>query len=45
VQWLAWLPSLLLAGIVGPVGAIAIGLIAGFACLWGVNGLKTPAGC
>ena len=28
------------AGFVGPMGAIAIGLLAGLACLWGVNGLK-----
>ncbi len=28
------------AGFVGPMGAIAIGLIAGLACLWGVGGLK-----
>jgi Amt family ammonium transporter len=27
-------------GSVGPMGAIIIGLIAGFACLWGVTGLK-----
>lgn len=27
-------------GTVGPMGAIAIGLIAGLICLWGVNGLK-----
>jgi Amt family ammonium transporter len=28
------------AGLVGPIGAIAIGLIAGAVCLWGVTGLK-----
>jgi Amt family ammonium transporter len=28
------------AGFVGPMGSIILGLIAGFACLWGVNGLK-----
>ena len=27
-------------GSVGPMGSIIIGLIAGFVCLWGVNGLK-----
>ena len=27
-------------GSVGTMGAIAIGLLAGFACLWGVTGLK-----
>ncbi len=32
------------AGNVGPMGAIAIGLIGGFACLWGVNGLKRLLG-
>ena len=31
-------------GTVGPMGAIAIGLIAGFACLWGVTGLKKLLG-
>ena len=31
-------------GFVGPMGAIIIGLIAGFACLWGVNGLKRMLG-
>jgi Amt family ammonium transporter len=31
-------------GTVGPMGAIAIGLIAGFACLWGVTGLKKMLG-
>ncbi len=31
-------------GFVGPMGAIAIGLISGFACLWGVNGLKRMLG-
>jgi Amt family ammonium transporter len=28
------------AGFVGPVGALLIGIAAGFVCLWGVNGLK-----
>ncbi|QJY31682.1 ammonium transporter [Diaphorobacter sp. JS3050] len=28
------------AGFVGPMGSIAIGLIAGLVCLWGVSGLK-----
>jgi ammonium transporter, Amt family len=32
------------AGFVGPVGAIVIGAVAGFACLWGVNGLKRMLG-
>ena len=32
------------AGNVGLMGAIAIGFIAGFACLWGVNGLKKILG-
>ncbi|MBN8508119.1 MAG: ammonium transporter [Burkholderiales bacterium] len=32
------------AGNVGLMGAIVIGLIAGFACLWGVNGLKKMLG-
>ena len=31
-------------GFVGPMGAIAIGAIAGFLCLWGVNGLKKLLG-
>jgi Amt family ammonium transporter len=31
-------------GSVGPMGAIIIGLIAGFACLWGVGGLKKMLG-
>jgi Amt family ammonium transporter len=31
-------------GSVGPMGAIIIGLLAGFACLWGVNGLKRMLG-
>ena len=31
-------------GFVGPMGAIAIGLVGGFACLWGVNGLKRLLG-
>jgi Amt family ammonium transporter len=32
------------AGFVGPMGALAIGLIAGFLCLWGVTGLKKILG-
>ena len=32
------------AGLVGPMGAIVIGLAAGFVCLWGVNGLKRMLG-
>lgn len=32
------------AGIVGPMGAIVIGLAAGFICLWGVTGLKRMLG-
>ena len=28
------------AGLVGPVGALIIGVIAGVVCVWGVNGLK-----
>ncbi|MFC5474999.1 ammonium transporter [Paraherbaspirillum soli] len=32
------------AGFVGPMGALAMGLIAGFACLWGVTGLKKLLG-
>ena len=32
------------AGWVGPGGALAIGLIAGLLCLWGVNGLKRLLG-
>jgi len=31
-------------GFVGPVGAVVIGLLAGFICLWGVNGLKRMLG-
>ncbi len=31
-------------GFVGPMGAIVIGLLAGFLCLWGVNGLKSMLG-
>ncbi len=31
-------------GSVGPMGAIALGLLAGFVCLWGVNGLKRLLG-
>jgi Amt family ammonium transporter len=32
------------AGFVGPMGALAIGLLAGIICLWGVNGLKRLIG-
>jgi Amt family ammonium transporter len=32
------------AGFVGVVGALVIGLLAGFVCLWGVNGLKRMLG-
>ena len=32
------------AGFVGPMGAIAIGLVAGRVCLWGVGGLKRLLG-
>ncbi len=32
------------AGFVGIIGAIAIGLLAGLVCLWGVNGLKRLLG-
>jgi Amt family ammonium transporter len=32
------------AGFVGPMGALAIGLLAGVICLWGVNGLKRMLG-
>jgi len=32
------------AGIVGPMGAIVIGLACGVICLWGVNGLKRMLG-
>ncbi|KAB2966856.1 ammonium transporter [Zoogloea sp.] len=32
------------AGVVGVVGAIVIGLLAGVVCLWGVNGLKRLLG-
>jgi Amt family ammonium transporter len=32
------------AGFVGPMGSIIIGLVAGFMCLWGVNGLKRMLG-
>ncbi|SAI74519.1 ammonium transporter [Bordetella ansorpii] len=28
------------AGLVGPVGALVIGVVAGVICVWGVNGLK-----
>ncbi len=31
-------------GSVGPMGSIIIGLLAGFVCLWGVNGLKKILG-
>ena len=31
-------------GTVGPMGAIVMGLIAGFVCLWGVSGLKKMLG-
>ncbi len=31
-------------GTVGPMGAIVIGLISGFLCLWGVSGLKKMLG-
>jgi len=31
-------------GFIGPMGAIILGLIAGFVCLWGVNGLKRMLG-
>lgn len=32
------------AGLVGPGGALIIGVVAGVACLWGVNGLKRLLG-
>jgi ammonium transporter, Amt family len=32
------------AGFVGPMGSIVLGLVAGFLCLWGVNGLKRMLG-
>jgi len=32
------------AGFIGPMGSIILGLIAGFLCLWGVNGLKKMLG-
>ena len=32
------------AGFVGPMGGLAIGLLAGLICLWGVNGLKRMIG-
>jgi Amt family ammonium transporter len=32
------------AGFIGPMGSIALGLIAGVVCLWGVNGLKRMLG-
>jgi Amt family ammonium transporter len=31
-------------GTVGPMGAIIIGFVAGFVCLWGVSGLKRMLG-
>ena len=31
-------------GFIGPVGAIILGFLAGFVCLWGVNGLKRMLG-
>jgi len=31
-------------GFIGPVGAIILGFLAGFVCLWGVNGLKRMIG-
>lgn len=31
-------------GFVGPMGALAIGLLSGLVCLWGVNGLKRLLG-
>jgi len=31
-------------GFVGPMGAIVIGLVSGFVCLWGVTGLKRMLG-
>jgi len=31
-------------GSVGPMGSIILGLLAGFICLWGVNGLKKMLG-
>jgi len=32
------------AGFVGPMGALVMGLLAGFVCLWGVTGLKRLLG-
>jgi Amt family ammonium transporter len=32
------------AGFVGPMGALAIGALSGFACVWGVSGLKRLLG-
>jgi Amt family ammonium transporter len=32
------------AGFVGPMGSIVMGIVAGFLCLWGVNGLKRMLG-
>ncbi|HEY8243860.1 MAG TPA: ammonia channel protein, partial [Casimicrobiaceae bacterium] len=31
-------------GFIGPMGAIVLGLMAGFVCLWGVSGLKKMLG-
>src|SRR5690606_5177442 len=31
-------------GSVGPMGALILGLLSGFICLWGVNGLKRMLG-
>jgi Amt family ammonium transporter len=31
-------------GFIGPMGAIVLGLLAGFVCLWGVSGLKKLLG-
>jgi len=31
-------------GFIGPMGAIVLGLLAGFVCLWGVSGLKKMLG-
>jgi Amt family ammonium transporter len=42
--WRAWSPSPRPAGNVGVGGALAIGLIAGVVCLWGVTGLKKLLG-
>ena len=32
------------AGLVGPAGALIIGMVTGLGCLWGVNGLKRALG-